>query len=217
MRSFRIIFLLITWGTIVQIHAQDPTRFQSQIDQIVKENASYQGKEGIIIFTGSSSIRMWGDIAAYFGKDAILNHGFGGSQMMDLEFYLSKIVLEFKPKTVFIYEGDNDINAGKSAKGIMASTKRIVKRIRKDLPQTHIIFISPKPSLSRAHLKDKYEQLNRRLKKFTRKKEYLHFADVWTPMMGPDGNVMPDIFIDDGLHLNEKGYQIWKKVIAPFL
>jgi lysophospholipase L1-like esterase len=217
MTSLRILTLSICLLSIAQIRAQDPTRFQSQIENIIETTSPLKGKEGLILFTGSSSIRMWGDIQSDFNQGIILNHGFGGSQMSDLEHYLKTIVLDYQPSTIFIYEGDNDISAGKSTKTILKSAKRIVKEIHHDLPNAKVIFISPKPSLARAHLKSDYIHLNQKLEKLTRKKDYIYFADVWTPMMAPSGDVFPDLFIEDGLHMNKKGYQIWKKVMDPLM
>jgi len=49
----------------------------------------------------------------------------------------------------------------------------------------------------------------------TRKKTY--FVDVWSPSLDAEGNVLKDIFLEDGLHMNEKGYAIWVKEIRKYL
>jgi lysophospholipase L1-like esterase len=36
-------------------------------------------------------------------------------------------------------------------------------------------------------------------------------------MLDADGNVRKDLFVEDGLHMNKKGYDIWTKVIRPYL
>jgi lysophospholipase L1-like esterase len=36
-------------------------------------------------------------------------------------------------------------------------------------------------------------------------------------MLDEDGIVMQDIFLEDGLHMNKKGYDIWAKAIGPLL
>jgi lysophospholipase L1-like esterase len=36
-------------------------------------------------------------------------------------------------------------------------------------------------------------------------------------MLGPDGLPKPDIFVADRLHMNRKGYELWKPIIAPVL
>jgi lysophospholipase L1-like esterase len=36
-------------------------------------------------------------------------------------------------------------------------------------------------------------------------------------MIDDEGKPVADLFGDDNLHMNKKGYAIWKKVIEPYL
>lgn len=196
--------------------AQNPRRFAHEVDSIVAHNLTVDRKD-LIIFTGSSSVRMWSDLKASFPKHNVVNLGFGGSEMTDLLFYVDKIILQFKPKQVFIYEGDNDIGAGRPTESILAAADSILARIRDELPQAEVVFISPKPSVSRWHLKEKYEAFNKALENWTKSRKNVKFADVWTPMLKKDGKVREDIFLADKLHMNEKGYAIWKTKLKKYL
>ena len=44
-----------------------------------------------------------------------------------------------------------------------------------------------------------------------------HFIDVATPFLKADGTVMDDVFVNDGLHLNDKGNRIWATAIKSVL
>ena len=78
--------------------------------EIVKRNDSlWDSSRETIVFTGSSSIRFWEDLQERFPENQVLNAGFGGSQASDLLYHLNDLVLRYKPKKVFVYEGDNDI------------------------------------------------------------------------------------------------------------
>jgi lysophospholipase L1-like esterase len=195
---------------------QNPARFQKEVDSIISANQSVN-KDNLILFTGSSSIRMWENLKESFPNHNVLNMGFGGSEMADLLYYSDKLILPFKPKQIFIYEGDNDLSLGRSAEQILASADDILSLVRQRLPESEVIFISPKPSLKRWALKEKYEDYNEKLKAWTSKKRNVRFADVWTPMLDSDGKVMQDIFIADGLHLNEKGYSIWTCALKKYV
>jgi lysophospholipase L1-like esterase len=99
----------------------------------------------------------------------------------------------------------------------MKQTKQLVARLRKDMPETQILFISPKPSLVRVKLKEKYLTFNNKLERYCNLRKQVEFVNVWTPMIDKSGNVLPDLFIEDGLHMNKKGYDIWGRVISEFL
>lgn len=196
--------------------AQNSERFQKEVDSIVSHNLSVD-RSDLILFTGSSSIRMWKDLKKAFPNHNVVNLGFGGSEMADLLYYLDKLVLQFKPKQVFIYEGDNDIAVGRSPEKIFAAADATLARIREELPQTEVIFISPKPSVARWHMKDKYEAFNNSLQAWTKDKRNVTYADVWTPMLKKDGVVRDDIFLRDKLHMNKKGYAIWTEELGKYL
>ena len=198
-------------------HAQDPIRFQEQVEEISKKYDTLldPSKENIV-FTGSSSVRIWHDLQDRFPEYQIVNSGFGGSQASDLLFYADDLILRYKPKKVFIYEGDNDISNKKKPNVIIKTTQQIIDNIRKKDPTTEIVLIAAKPSIARWKLRRKYKRLNRKFEKLTQEDGLLQYADVWKPML--DGRkVKQDIFSDDGLHMNAKGYEIWFGVMKEFL
>jgi lysophospholipase L1-like esterase len=207
--------LMLLCGLIT--NAQDPLRFEKEIEKIIDETSITENEKSLTIFTGSSSIRMWRNVAETYPEFHIANRGFGGSQMSDLLYYLDVLVLQAKPCQVFIYEGDNDISAGKSTEQIMMEAKKVCEKIWESSPNTEIVFISPKPSVARWNLKERYLELNQSLRRYATEHEYVKFADVWSPALGSDGVVLQDIFLSDNLHMNEKGYAIWETVIRPFL
>ena len=196
---------------------QGAAKWEETIQKFEAADASDMPGPGVILFTGSSSIAMWKGLEEAFPEHAVLNRGFGGSEFSDLLYYTDRIVYPYQPSKIFIYEGDNDLAAGESLESIMSEAKRLREEIRRELPNTSVIFIAAKPSLSRWHLKEKYEALNKALKEYAEETEKTEFADVWTAMMGSDGKVREDLFLEDDLHMNEKGYEIWKKVLLPYL
>ena len=138
--------------------------------------------------------------------------------MADLLHYANQLIIDLKPSRIFIYEGDNDLSAGKTPDQILSSANNLLDQIRENLPKkVNVYFLSAKPSLARAHLRSEFEAFNMALREWTNSKKNVHYIDVWSPMMGVDGKVMNDIFIADGLHMNEKGYTIWKGIIGPYL
>jgi len=213
------LFLIVAFFflNVIHISAQDPERFKDQVEMLNHKKYKFKKQDEVILFTGSSSIRMWKDVQEYFPDKNVINTGFGGSQMSDLLFYSKALIFKHSPDKVFIYEGDNDLNDNKSPDEIMVTTKKLVAQIESKLKGAEIIFISPKPSLSRWSLKEKYEALNGLMEAYCDTKENLFFANVWDPMLDDSGKPIADLFLQDGLHMKPAGYDIWAEVIKEFV
>ena len=171
---------------------------------------------GIIIFTGSSSVRLWRDAGLLSKGSPIINTAFGGSTAYGLNVYLEDLVLRYEPKQVFIYEGDNDIAAGRDTRTILEHLDTIFTRIWEQNPETEIVYIAAKPSPLRWEMHKEYEALNKAIERRAKKEDRLVFADVYSPML-QKGEVREDLFVEDRLHMNRTGYAIWAEVIRPLV
>lgn len=171
---------------------------------------------GIIVFTGSSSVRLWRSAGLLSKGSPIINTGFGGSTAFGLNHYLEDLVLRYNPKQVFIYEGDNDIAAGRETRTILEHLDTIFTRIWNQNPATEIVYIAAKPSPLRWELYKEYEALNKAIERRAKKEDRLVFADIYSPML-KKGQVREDLFVEDRLHMNSVGYAIWAEVIRPLV
>ncbi len=215
MRIFVFISFLICLNT--SLYGQDPLRFEKEVSNLIANDTAVNHKK-LILFTGSSSIRFWKSLKSDFPTYNTLNRGFGGSEMSDLLHYANQLIIQYSPKEIFIYEGDNDLNSGKSASEILKTADQLLSLIRAQLPKNvKVFFISAKPSLARWALKEKYLDYNKQLEAWTKTKKKVTFVDVWTPLVDAQSEVLKDIFIADGLHLNATGYKIWADAIKKFL
>jgi lysophospholipase L1-like esterase len=212
-----LIALIFLLSSTLFSNAQDPNRFKNDVNELANKEYNFSNDKKLVVFAGSSSIRMWKDVQSYFPGYNVINNGFGGSQFSDLLYFYNELILQQKPEILFIYEGDNDINDKKKPGKVLKEAKQLTEKIKKDLPETRIIYISPKPSIARVQLKNEYIKFNKKLKKYCKKQGDIGFADVWYPMLDKNGNLYKDVFIEDGLHMNKKGYDIWGKVIGGFL
>ena len=103
---------LIIFSTLFA-NAQDPNRYKNEIDQLYNKEYHFTPDKKLVVFAGSSSIRMWKDVHDYYPGFNVINNGFGGSQFSDLLYFYNQLILKQKPDILFIYEGDNDIAANK--------------------------------------------------------------------------------------------------------
>lgn len=211
-RSF---LLALSFLLVSTVFGQDHKRFEEDVKKL-SEALEENNYESPIVFAGSSSIRFW-DTEKHFPNENIINHGFGGSETSDLVCYVRELILKPKPSRIFIYEGDNDLNSGKTVDLVLADMKTLLRIIKRNMPETPVHIISPKPSIARWELRERYVSLNEQLMALCQEREQVTYIDVWTPMLDDEGNLKEDLFIEDGLHMNEAGYEIWTDVVRPHL
>ena len=220
MYSKTLFSIFLSLGACFHSFSQEkegPERWEETIQKFEESDQANPPQEGAILFTGSSSIVMYQDLAKDFPDHDVLNRGFGGSQFSDLAYYADRVIYPYKPSKIFIYEGDNDIAVGEKPKDVFKEAKELREEIAKALPGVPVVFISPKPSVARWELKEEYEELNKRLKKYADRTENTMYADVWSAMLNEEGVVYDHIFLEDNLHMKPEGYAIWKSVLEPYM
>ena len=195
--------------------AQD--RWEEAIQAFEQMDETDPPPQGAILFAGSSSIRMWSTLAEDFPDARVINRGFGGSQMSDLIHFADRIVTPYAPRLILVYEGDNDIAADKTAEKVFADYQQFVSLVHDALPETRIAFIAIKPSLARRSLMEEMRKANGLIEEYAGTRDRLDYIDIFTPMLGEDGEPLPDVFLDDGLHMNAAGYAIWTEAVRPYL
>ncbi|AHM60397.1 G-D-S-L family lipolytic protein [Flammeovirgaceae bacterium 311] len=192
--------------------------FWQEIQQYKLKDKQNPPPQGAILFVGSSSIRMWEDLETAFPGHVVLNRGFGGSSLRDLEYYLDDIVFPYKPRQIVIYSGENDIAGGNiSAEELLKRFSDVFEEIRDEMPHVPIAFVSMKPSPSREEHMPELEEANSLVRNYLRTKPNTRYIDVYSLMLDKNGQPLEDIFLEDNLHMNEKGYQIWSEAIEPYL
>ena len=213
-----LVAALIVVGFVSTASAQrtnDPTRWADTIAAFDADASSRP--EGAIVLTGSSSFALWRTMENDLAPLTVIPRGFGGSTMADVLHYVDRLVMPYKPRAVVIYEGDNDSFYGVAPEVVAGQLKKVISKIHAALPDTRVYVLSVKPSLARVSVWAKAQETTDLYKRIIASDERLHFIDVATPFLRTDGSVMDDIFIDDGLHLNDKGNRIWADTIKSKL
>lgn len=208
-----LIFVLCL-GTL---QAQDFTRWEKEISAFERADKAAKPPKKAIVFTGSSSIRLWESAPQDFPGKKIINRGFGGSETDAVAYFADRIVVPYKPRQVVIYVGDNDLAAGKTPEKVLADFKDLFSRIRSQVPKATITFLAIKPSPSRIKLLESIRETNTMINGFLNSQKRTSYVDVFTPMLLPGGKPRPELFRADSLHMTPAGYAVWKTALAPYL
>ncbi len=211
-----ILLFLLCCNTI---NAQPSPPYWEDIQAFKKQDADSMPPKNAILFVGSSSFTKWTDVQDYFPKHTIINRGFGGSTLVDVIRYANDIIIPYQPKQIIIYCGENDLAYSDTITSVEVFNrfKQLFGIIRSSFSKTPIAFISLKPSPSRKHLMLKMVETNLFIETFLKRQKHTEFIDVYHNMVDDTGEPLKDIFLEDNLHMNAKGYHIWQKSIQPHL
>jgi lysophospholipase L1-like esterase len=215
--------LAITSATCVA--AQDPQQppatagaWQDAIDRFAAADRLKTPPAGAVLFIGSSSIRLWSRLESGFREAPIvIKRGFGGARLTDCVRFMDRLVVQYRPRQVLLYAGDNDLAEGSTPREILERVEAFTEGVQRRLPQTQIAFIAIKPSPARQHLLPAVRRANALVEAYASTHAGVDYIDVFTPMLTPDGSPRPELFREDALHLNEAGYALWRSIIQPHL
>jgi lysophospholipase L1-like esterase len=211
-----LFFVLLVTGACAQ--EQKPP-FWNEVQAFKKQDSLAFPAKSQILLIGSSSFTMWTDVQSYFPGYPILNRAFGGSSLTDVIRYAKDIVLPYHPKQIIVYCGENDLAGDSTVDGekVYERFKELFELLRGYYPGIPVAYVSMKPSPSRRRLLLKMEQGNRLIKHFMAQQVSTSYIDVYSRMLNPDHSLIGDIYREDSLHMNKKGYIIWQKIIEPYL
>jgi lysophospholipase L1-like esterase len=175
-----------------------------------------------IVFTGSSSIRMWDSLAVDMDTfpHQVINRGFGGSILPEVNYYFDKIISPHQAKVVVLYCGENDIVDGYMADEVMNSFRTFLRLLLNKSPGTQVLYLSMKPSPSRWSLWPEFEKANRLIATFIKRLDNpnIRYLDIGTVMLDEQKNYpRPELFLEDSLHMQRLGYEIWRDLVVPEL
>lgn len=190
-------------------------RWETAVERFEERDQESPPPQDAILFTGSSSIRMW-DLNRYFPDLDTINRGFGGSQYGDVWRFAERLIAPCHPRQIVLYVGDNDIAAGRSPEWVQADFDALIARIRHIAPGVPVVVLSIKPSLARWSMWEDMHRANEIMRAACEAHDTLTFVDMATPLLN-DGTPREDVFLEDGLHLNDTGYTIWTETLRPFL
>ena len=181
--------------------------------------------DGQIIFLGDSITDLC-PLDSYYSSLplASYNRGIGGDTTEGVLARLDISCKELSPSVVVLMIGTNDINGGRSTEAIKDSYSRILSSLHSDLADTKVICVSVIPmnkdiekysNLDATKNTEKVKELNAEIGNLAERynASYLNIFDSLTD----DSGLLDTRYSDDGLHLNDRGFEVWAKLLLPLL
>jgi lysophospholipase L1-like esterase len=191
----------------------NPARFAKDIAAFAAERPEKAG----IVFTGSSSVRLWTLLKEDFPDLPVLNRGFGGSVANDLSVHFETVIARHEPKLLVTYTGSNDLNAKLSVDEALADYTAFLDTFHARFPKARVILTSVKIGEKRLAQIPLVHELNRKLLAWSEGKDWVRYLDCDSYLADAKGYPIRKFYRDDLLHLSEQGYAEWKKILEPVL
>src|SRR6201994_137323 len=191
--------------------------YENEVQRLEKDKATlkYDPK---LIFYGSSSIRLWESMYEDFAAYQPANLGFGGSTLAACVWFFDRLVANYHPTSMIVYAGDNDLGDGRHPEEVFIFFQQLVSRVRRQFGDIPPAFISIKPSITRWNIVDSIRYTNKIIEEeINRQGNNLHFINVYNRMTDNSGYPKREFLDPDGLHINAKGYALWKEIILQYL
>lgn len=208
---------LLPDSAVKTVPVRSYTRFEREIRAFEESDRVSPPASGSILFVGSSSIRLWKTVAADMAPMPVLNRGFGGATIGEVNHYFSRIVAKYTPKLLVFYAGENDLYMGMSVDSVLNDFNRFRDSVATRLPHCRMIFIGIKPSPARWAAEPVFLEANARFRTICDKDPAWTYLDVTAAMSTPTGRPRNDIYRADSLHMNAAGYAEWTKLLKPVL
>ena len=214
----KVKLLLFTAALIMaaQCFAQVTGKYGTYYDQRELLFENMPTSESDIIFLGNS-ITDGGEWSEIFQNPHCKNRGISGDIIPGVLNRL-ETVTKSHPAKVFLMIGTNDMNLGASNDSVVSGVRTIVQRIKAESPKTHIIVQSILPTNDHygyfsGHTKrwQDVPVINGMLRQMAIEED-VDYLDLYHPFANTEGKL--DIaYSNDGLHLNGRGYELWKDII----
>jgi lysophospholipase L1-like esterase len=195
----------------------NPEFFAADVAKFATADRDHPPPDQPIVFVGSSSIRLWDTLQRDMAPLPVMNRGFGGARLSSVVHFVDRVVIQYRPRAVVLYAGDNDLDAGQSAGDVVRDFKAFVTRVQSALPEARIYYLSLKPSRRYWTNWPRYQQANAQISAMCASDSRLTYIDVAAPLLAYGQPPPRDLFRLDQMHLSAKGYAIWAGIIRARL
>lgn len=196
----------------------DPERYRKDIELFKQFDAKNALPKYPALFVGSSTIMKWKTAEAFPGF-SVINRGFGGSVIGDVQYFYKDVIGKYRPSAVLFY-CDNDVVGGQSGDEAFEKAMKVYRQVRSDFPKVPFVFLSMKHAPNSAFANpaepSAIDRFNDLAKAETKKDSGFKYFDMDAPVLNANGKVQPDLFLD-GEHFNDKGYALINPMVQKLL
>ena len=194
-------------------------KWENDIVQLEALNQTEEHPPESILFVGSSSIRIWDTIADDMAPYHPIKRGFGGSKFSDLAVYADRLIKphKFRGVVVFVANDIKGVSEDKTAEEVANLFLYFCNKVTSHNPRVPIFYVGITPTESRWDVWNKQKAANSAIRKVCAERKNTYYVGTESLFLNSQGKPKPELFIDDKLHLNKAGYNLWSAAIKSHL
>ncbi len=216
----KIINIIVTEDDTEEIITEENPNFSEDINQDEQSQLNSEkqieiyedNKEKWVFFGDSLTARNHWE--TMYPDYEIVNAGVGRETTANMLQRIDNILAE-KPEKIFIMGGINDLTQGSNPEQVVVNLQQILERIKAELPETAIYVQSVLPTGESLVNNSFVDALNLRISRICEQMNisYVHLYSKFIE----NESIYKELYYGDGVHLNVKGYAVWKAVLDEVL
>lgn len=217
-RNFLLIALiLITSCSPLKKYGELPEvkAWEADIEKFEQNDISKSYPSDAIMFTGSSSIRLWSTINKDMLPYNVIQRGYGGAKLSDFVVYADRLIYPHPCQAIVIFIA-NDIAGNDNDKSPLEVSRLFRKTlyiIRRKYVDTPVFWISITPTPARWHVWPEIKEADEMIRKICENHRNTYYINTEKAFLSPSGLPKNELFGADRLHLNDDGYVLWSRII----
>ncbi|WP_039729535.1 GDSL-type esterase/lipase family protein [Leptolyngbya iicbica] len=210
-----------TDGLVTAVGDREYFNYQQWVELVRQEARAHADAPRLTVLLGDS-ISLWFPQELLPGRRTWLNQGISGEKS-DMLLRRLDALDGTQPDTIFVMVGINDLIAQVPEQAVAQNLEQTVQYLKQQHPDAHIIVQSILPHGSeratwegRDRLlqlpNDRIQAVNTAIAQMT-EAEGVDYLNLYPLFADGEGALRPDL-TTDGLHLNDRGYLVWRTAIA---
>ncbi len=201
------------------VREQATKRWQKEIEALEALDQTENHTADEILMIGSSSVRLWKDVSVDMAPYRVIRRGYGGARYSDLAVFAERLIHPHAYRAMVVFVA-NDITGDPndpSVDQVEQWVRHIVEVSQRHQPDAPVMIIEVTPTEKRFDHWPKIRRLNARLREIALATPKVFFTSTADHYLDSSGNPMPEFFVEDKLHLNAQGYDVWAELIRAHL
>ena len=204
------------------MRSDDPRVWDNVIAAFEANDKTHAPPQNAVLFLGDSSIRLWDTLGNDMQPLTVFSRGFGGAKIIDLSYYVNRIVSPYQPTAIVVYIGSNDFttaygNTAKTLAQVKPLYLQLLDRLNGAAPDARLFIVALKPTIQNWANWPSLIEANQFLQSLAAQRDNVFFVDANAGLLTAEAVPDADLLLSDGRHHNDQGYQVWGAAIKALL